>query len=196
MPDINEADLPSIETAKAWFTKQPELRIVVPTIVHIISNTTMNVIASDDIEAMFDSVNQDFASLDTPFVFNLTKTTNTVNDANYNCDTNEKLFQIKTRLREGSDGTLNIYMCRYPSLGVSSWPWHVNQHPIIDGIVLRALSSGYSETVIHATLTHEIGHWLGLAHTYEGHCYQDGDGVEGKIDLCASNNHEPFLLTR
>jgi hypothetical protein len=74
-------------------------------------------------------------------------------------------------------------------LGYAQFPWSLNFQTTTDGIVLRSdqvgtIGSG-QQSQAGRTLTHEIGHWLGLYHTFQGgcvggtttNCSQQGDWV-------------------
>lgn len=89
----------------------------------------------------------------------------------------------KTILKQGGPDTLNIYTIDGgPYLGFAYYPTIVTsaQYAILDGVVLdwRSLPGGtfaiYSEG---DTAPHEVGHWLALAHTFDGKCGTKGDGV-------------------
>jgi hypothetical protein len=59
-------------------------------------------------------------------------------------------------------------------LGYAQFPWSLNFQTTTDGIVLRSdqvgtIGSG-QQSQAGRTLTHEIGHWLGLYHTFQGGC--------------------------
>lgn len=70
-------------------------------------------------------------------------------------------------------------------LGRSAFPWMAASSPLYDGILVRADWVGYDKR----TLTHEIGHYLGLYHTFQNgdygtetacmnnDCYKNGDKV-------------------
>ncbi len=66
-------------------------------------------------------------------------------------------------------------------LGYAQFPWDRASKPTTDGIVIRADQVGVVGTgdddQAGRTLTHEIGHWLGLYHTFQGGCSGSGDGV-------------------
>ena len=89
---------------------------------------------------------------------------------------------MKKRLRKGGRGTLNVFTAAVGTdvLGFSTFPQWYRKNPGRDGVVIdyRSLphvaqgpfDRGY-------TAVHEIGHWLGLLHTFEGGCTPPGDGV-------------------
>lgn len=60
------------------------------------------------------------------------------------------------------------------TLGYAQFPWDRATKPTTDGIVLRADYVGTIGTSNTAkggrTATHEVGHWLGLFHTFQGGC--------------------------
>lgn len=59
-------------------------------------------------------------------------------------------------------------------LGYAQFPWDRNSRSTTDGIVVRADqigTVGFSQANQGGrTLTHEVGHWLGLYHTFQGGC--------------------------
>jgi hypothetical protein len=74
-------------------------------------------------------------------------------------------------------------------LGYAQFPWERSFRPTTDGVVVRADQIGVIGLGQVAqggrTLTHEIGHWLGLFHTFQGgcaggtsaNCASAGDGI-------------------
>ena len=63
-------------------------------------------------------------------------------------------------------------------LGYALMPWTAQYQPTRDGIVMVASTVDYGER----TLTHEIGHYLGLSHTFEGGCSSSGSNCNNQGD--------------
>lgn len=96
----------------------------------------------------------------------------------------------KTALKEGSGDDLNIYINDGGGyLGYAYYPSIVGtQYDVLDGVVLAwgtlpgADQPGISDIPgfvynMGDTATHEVGHYLGLLHTFEGSCSRVNDTV-------------------
>ncbi|KAL1602939.1 hypothetical protein SLS59_004594 [Nothophoma quercina] len=91
---------------------------------------------------------------------------------------------MKKALRKGTYADLNVYFTPGTGyLGYAYFPQAVTSGSTAfyqDGVVIRSSTvPGGSETDYNLghTATHEIGHWLGLYHTFEGGCTGSGDYV-------------------
>ncbi|KAG5924852.1 hypothetical protein E4U42_004537 [Claviceps africana] len=130
-----------------------------------------------DVRAMITTMNDNYENMG--FQFTLKKIDYTVN---VDWAGGQYGFAMKKQLRKGDYGTLNLYYvntvaksstgaitgtCQFPNNRGNS-----GDNLISDGCVIRldTMSNGQ-------TTTHEVGHWLGLFHTFQGGCTGDGDMV-------------------
>lgn len=114
--------------------------------------------------------------------FNLVSTTRTTNSTWYSGCYGSSESAMKNALRQGTADDLNIYSCA-PSggiLGYATFPSSYSSQPRLDGVVVLYSSvPGGSAAPYNLgdTGTHEVGHWMGLYHTFQGGCNGNGDFV-------------------
>ncbi|KAG8830269.1 hypothetical protein FRC17_005119 [Serendipita sp. 399] len=144
-------------------------------------STLVGYLSDDLINKQMAVLNDDYSGL---FTFKLTKI-NRVCDNNWhdNVDVGNAVeAAMKKALRVGGAETLNVYSVGLQTsqfLGYSSFPQNYNGNKLNDGILITydVLPGGkWTQYNIGRTLSHEVGHWAGLYHVFEGGC-ADGDGL-------------------
>jgi hypothetical protein len=134
------------------------------------------------IQGQIDVLNTAYAS--TGWTFNLVSVDRTTNSSWYTMGPGTTAERAaKTALRQGTADDLNIYTCN-PGGGLLGWatfPSSYRTNPLNDGVVVlySSLPGGTATPYNEGdTATHEVGHWLGLYHTFQGGCSKKNDYVE------------------
>ena len=162
--------------------------VTVPVYFHVITSTSgagnvTDAQIADQIQVLNDAYSGLTGGSDTKFRFALAGVTRTANNTWYGAGYGSSAeTQMKSALRVGNAGTLNFYT-NQPSTGELGWatfPSSYASAPLKDGVVCdwRTVPGGslspYNEG---DTGTHEVGHWVGLYHTFQGGCSKNGDYV-------------------
>jgi pregnancy-associated plasma protein-A len=120
----------------------------------------------------------------TGFRFRLAGTTRTVNAEWFAQETFAAEVAMKSALKQGDSTALNIYSTSGGGfLGWAYYPKIVvyQKYQVLDGVVIHfgSLPGGFiTRFNLGFTATHEVGHWLGLAHTFEDGCQGHGDYID------------------
>jgi len=141
---------------------------------HVITNGSQGSISDQTIAAQMNVLNDAYASWG--WSFRLAATTRTSNATWYTAGYGSTAqTQMKAALRQGSADDLNIYANNMGGglLGWATFPSEYASKPLNDGVViLNASMPGGSAAPYNLgdTATHEVGHWMGLYHTFQGGC--------------------------
>lgn len=129
---------------------------------------------------------QDSSAAETNFRFKLRSYDVTANRGWYTAPAQgPEQREMKRTLHKGGARTLNVYFNRptiaeFTLLGYATFPQNYKDNPKLDGVVIHIESNKGGDFVPFDrgdTITHEVGHWLGLYHTFQGGCAARNDYV-------------------
>ncbi|MGZ6134897.1 MAG: zinc metalloprotease, partial [Myxococcaceae bacterium] len=208
--DAIERDVAASRAARMVAGKKQDDKITVPVHFHIITTSTGTGDASSLAPAQIDVLNAAYARAKVKF--RLASLEVVANDAWFTAavESPEEL-EMKTALRRGDAHALNIYTGVNDGslLGWATFPKSYKKDPLYDGVVLAfdSMPGGGLEFPFDPTqepdgliaydrgdtATHEVGHWMGLFHTFEGGCSKNGDRID---DTPAEAEPQFFCVAR
>jgi len=171
----------------------PDGSVRVPTVFHVVTATPAtqaqkdrwNRMVADQMAVLDASYSGTTSSeaADTPFRFSLTKVNFVTNSRWATVVPGGVEKEMKQALHEGGAGTLNVYAADIGQdlLGWATFPGtYKGSRLYMDGVVIlgESMPGGTAgKYALGDTLTHEVGHWLALFHTFQGGCRGKGDEV-------------------
>ena len=159
--------------------------VEIPVVVHVIYDSikTGN-IADWQIQAQMDTLNTTYTRAGTRYRFFLAAVSRTENDAWHNANRGSQAESNMTdSLAIDPKHALNLYVINTDTyLGwLITWPWDAGESSRQHGVVIHygSVPGGHITNFNWGyTATHEVGHYLGLYHTFQGGCILPGDEVD------------------
>jgi len=186
-PDSYLVDVIELELAQAYQEQESgdysqKASINIPVYWHVIRNNNGGGnVNNTKIADSMTVLNQAYNAYGFQFNFKTTDRTNKTAWFNMGYDSNAERA-AKTALRKGGAKALNIYTCAADGLlGWATFPWDYAGDPDVDGVVIlnQSVPGGNAAPYNEGdTLVHEVGHWLGLYHTFQGGCNALNDRVD------------------
>jgi hypothetical protein len=186
--------LPETFTVSSRTARLASGSVTIPTYVNVITASELSQEEQADrtyqVERQIRVLNRAYAgrsasdAANTPFRFAMTETTFVVNGdwatMGYGSAAER---EAKITLRQGGANALNLYAANigHDLLGWATFPQSYSTAPKQDGVVLLldSLPGGNAAPYNRGdTGTHEVGHWLGLYHTFQGGCQKGNDLVD------------------
>ena len=191
-PDLPAAEILKVEQRLSQLQILPKATVVVSVYWHVINNGSG--ISNGNIPDT--QIAKQIAVLNNAYVgsgiqFNLVSTDRTTNASWYTSTGGTSESQMKNALRQGTADDLNIYSNNMGQglLGWATFPSSYASNPKMDGVVIlySSVPGGTAAPYnLGDTATHEVGHWMGLYHTFQGGCATNTN----KGDLCADTPAE------
>jgi PKD repeat protein len=175
-----------LEEVNRWLAAHPEFSpraiTTIPVAMHVVrSNSGAWDVTDQQIIDQIAVLNSAYAN--TNFRFSLASTDRT-NNTTWSQHTMGSAAEtaMKTALAISPATTLNFYTCNLGGglLGYATFPWSYAESSVMHGVVCLYSSLPGGTAVpynLGDTGTHEVGHFVGLYHTFQGGCFGNGDFV-------------------
>ncbi len=178
-----------LDHVQKWLADNPEFQqnrraiTTIPVAFHVVrSNSGAWDVTDTQINNQVAVLNAAYSN--TNFQFQLVSIDRT-NNSNWSQHTNGSAqeTQMKQALAISPETTLNFYTCNLGGglLGYATFPWMYAEDSFMHGVVClySSLPGGSAAPYnLGDTGTHEVGHWVGLYHTFQGGCNGNGDFVD------------------
>lgn len=191
--------------------------VTIPVYVHVITQTggagdIPDSMITDQMKVLNDSYAGMTGGVKTHFQFVLVGTDRTANNQWFTVTPGSQAeTDMKSTLRQGGADSLNMYFANIGQglLGWATFPSDYASFPKDDGVVILSASLPGGDAAPYNegdTATHEVGHWVGLFHTFQEGCNAPGDLVKdtprvaepnfgapapGSVDSCPSDAGQP-----
>lgn len=163
-------------------------KTIIPVRFHIIHEGRRGYLPDRQIKAQMALLNQAYAPAQIQFKLVNVKLHENPAWFRHEPSTDEEI-EMKTELGKEPEKSLNIYTAEPAGglLGYATFPWWLRDTPQLDGVVLHhaTLPDASRPWVdqswpfdLGMTAVHEVGHWVGLYHTFQGGCQAPGDDVD------------------
>ena len=195
-PDVTPEQAAAVEQAlQSAGTAERSGIVTIPVVFHVVrSSAGQGDITQTQIDDQIDVLNHGFAGMGVQFAFQAVN--RVTNDAWFgHASGSADEVQMKTALAVDPAHVLNIYT-GLPTggsgtlLGYATFPFMYPEASPLHGVVLnyQTLPGGSASGVnLGVTATHEVGHYLGLYHTFQGGCDGRGDYVSDTPSVAAPN---------
>ncbi|WP_433464641.1 zinc metalloprotease [Spirillospora sp. CA-128828] len=208
--DLGTADRTDGSTNRAGLRRATQISI--PVYFHVIHDGARGNVSTGEVMRQIGTLNASYGGrnggANTRVSFRLMAVSRSDNAAWFS-DPERYEGTFKPKLHRGGKGTLNLYSAYIGGdlLGWSTFPWKYRSDPRMDGVTIHYASMP-GGSIDHFnkgfSATHEVGHWLGLYHTFQDGCSAQGDRVSdtpaerdptngcpsGK-DTCTSPGYDP-----
>ncbi len=180
--ELSDEEVAEMEAARPALEPVKHEPVTIDVYWHTITSSRgVGAINEDIINAQLAVLNDAFGPAG--FSFTLAGMDQTANDDWYDMGYgSEAATEATSSLHEGDASTLNIYTADLSDglLGWATFPDWYADNPDQDGVVIHnsTLPGGTAPYNEGDNATHEVGHWLGLYHTFQGGCGGEGDHVD------------------